>query len=479
MLLKRLAKDESGIAVVTAVVVSMVILMLCVMVVQLSIHNVERSADDRRRVQAIDAAEAGLDYYFSYLTETGGLQLDCDTEWLTLPRSTSSFRVQATYYEANGFPIPGCPSGGQVPAFVLLYSQGKTGVDAPIRKMQAYAKLTVAKGATFDNSSAIFAQNSVNFTSNARIGGAQYSDADIYSNGDLSLASNSTLFGSIFAQGSITLKSNSEVKRNVHAKNSVTMLSRSIVRGESVISSQGSITLASNARIEGIAKAKGSITGGTVVGGRSPNQQGLPDPATPPRSFPAFTYNQSDWTAGGYTISPTFSGATACTDAATYMSNAANWPPSGGLVIRIAAPGTTCTFAGTFNVYRHLAIISDGGIELTPNTRFVPNPTSGTFNMFVFAGLSGTAPCNFTARPNSGFNPGLATLLYVPAACTIDLLSNSSIAQGQMIGGTINFKHTAAFSFQPVTPPGGGIGGFKQDVRCKREVVQQGSAIGC
>jgi hypothetical protein len=464
----RLAKEESGIALVTAVVVSLVILMLVTVVLQLSVHNVERSADDRRRVQAIDSAEAGIDYYYSYLTDTQGQAINCN---ITKPMrgSPGSFTVHAFFYDTNGVPLsPACPPGASFKeGYVMLYSEGKSGPAAPLRRMQSYAKLTVSKGATFDNSSAIFAQNSVNFTSNARIGGDQYSDADIYSNGDFVLASNSTIYGRIFSQGAVTLKSNSEIKKDVHAKGTVTMLTRAIVRG-SVTSSQGSISLAGPSRIYGNAKARGTITGGVVDGTRSPNQSGLPDPPT--RSYPTFTYVQSKWTDAGYTIAPTFSGASACTDAATYMSNVANWPPSGGLVIRIAAPGTTCIFSGTTNVYRNLAIISDGAIELSTNARFVPNPSNAVFNVFVFAGLSGTAPCNFTARPNSGFNPGLVTLLYTPSTCTIDLLSNSSIAQGQMIGGTINFKHTAALNFQPVTVPGEAIGGFKQDVAYKREI---------
>ena len=451
----------------TAVVVSLVILMLVTIVLQVSVHNVERSADDRRRVQAIDAAEAGIDYYYSYLSETGGQAVDCDIE-APMPGSFASFRVQAFFYDGGGVPIAGCPGPGVTPGFVMLYSEGKSGTVSPVRKMQSYAKLTVTKGNTFDNASAIFAQNSVNFTANARIGGAQYSDADIYTNGSITVASNSTLYGRLFAQGTITLRSNSEIKKDVHAKGAISMQSRSAIRG-SITSSQASITLANNARVYGSAKAKGSITGGTVDGARSPNQTGLPDPPT--RPYPAFTYVQSDWTAAGYTIAPTFSGATACTDAVNYVRTAANWPPSGGLLIRIAAPGTTCSFSGgTTNVYRNLAIISDGALELGTNSRFVPSPTNAVFNMFVFAGLSGTAPCGFTARANSGFNPGLSTLIYTPATCAITLQSNSGIAQGQLIGGTLNFHHTVGINFQPVTVPGTGVGGFKQDVAYKREI---------
>jgi hypothetical protein len=490
-LFTRIAKEESGIALVTAVVVSMVVLMLCTVVLQLSIHNVERSADDRRRVQVIDAAESGIDYYFSYLTETGGNAIKCTVPTKSMPGSPGTFTVLAFFYGGvNGTdPIPcdgpvvdGSPTlnASTTPTYVTIHSTGRSGTATPVRKMEARAKLTVSKGSTFDNASAIFAENSVNFTSNARLGGAQYSDANIYSNGSYTLAANSTIFGNVFAQGTVTLGSNSEIKKAVWAAGSITLNTRSSVgkdirTGLVATSSTGSITLSNPARIWGDAKAQGTITGGTVDGQRNAGQASeLP----PSRTFPTFSYCDSGctsspthWTDAGYTIAPTFSGATACSDAVNYIKN--TWT-SGSLLVRIAAPGSTCTttFATNtrYNVYGSLAIISDGPVTLNTNARFVPSPPQGVYDVFVYAGLSGAAPCNFTSNANSGFNPGLSTLLYVPSTCTIDLLSNSSISQGQLIGGTINFHHTAALNFKRVTPPGQGIGGFKQDVHYKREI---------
>jgi Tfp pilus assembly protein PilX len=479
----KVTRDEHGIAMITAIIVSMVILFLITVVVQLSIHNVERSADDRRRVQAIDAAEAGIDYYFSYLTETEGQDPVCQIT-RSMPGSNASFT--ATAYFWNGSTNIACTTTTPprlppdvTPTSVMIYSEGKTGTATPVRKMQAYANLTVSKGKTFDNTEAIFAENSVNFTSNARLGGSQYSDANIWSNGDYTLASNSTIFGKVTARGSVTLRSNSEVKKQVWAGGSITLQTRASIgkavgTGEVAKASTGSISLASPSYIYGDAKAQGTITGGTVYGDRNAGQ---PSDAPPARPYPTFTYCDSGcvssptkWSTAGYTIAPTFSGATACTDAVNYITS--TWT-SGSLLVRVANPACTVTFnGGTHNVKGNLAIISDGPVELRTNARFVPSPSTGFYNVFVFAGLSGTAPCNFTSNANSGFNPGLAALIYVPSGCTIDLLSNSTIAQGQLIGGTINFKHTVAMNFQPVTVPGEGIGGFKQDVKCKREINQ-------
>ena len=59
-MLIRLRRDERGIALISALLISMVLVSLAVAVVSLSIHNSEQSANDRKRLQAINTAEAGL-----------------------------------------------------------------------------------------------------------------------------------------------------------------------------------------------------------------------------------------------------------------------------------------------------------------------------------------------------------------------------------------------------------------------------------
>jgi hypothetical protein len=334
--------------------------------------------------------------------------------------------------------------------------------------MEAYARLSVATGGTFDNSGAIVAQNAVNFTSTASIGGNNYSDADVYSNGTVSLASGSVLYGAVYAQGAFSMASNSEVKKEVAAGGAITMLSKAIIRGNAR-SSGSSITLASNATVYGSAQAKGSITGGTVVGGRSQNMN--PAPAAPPsRTYPSFTYVESNWTTAvpSYVNPGDF---TSCSDAESYIRN--TWT-SGNLLVRITVPGSTCTLTfatnTTYSLKGSLAIVSQGPVTFNTNARMVP-PSGSTANVFLFAGLSGTAPCNITMNSNSGFSPGISALIYVPQTCTIDLLSNTALSSGQIIGGTVNFKHTAQFSYARLTVPGTGTGGFNQDLTYKREIV--------
>ena len=58
---RRRRRNEDGIAMITAILVSFMILILSVTAASLSIHNTNESGLDRKRLQVIDAAEAGID----------------------------------------------------------------------------------------------------------------------------------------------------------------------------------------------------------------------------------------------------------------------------------------------------------------------------------------------------------------------------------------------------------------------------------
>jgi hypothetical protein len=468
--MKRLHSDERGVAILTAVISSAIIVVMGTTVVQLAIHNSDQSANDRQRVQAVGAAEAGLDYYMSYLTATGGQQLKCAGEsGMNRPMvgSPGRFEISPTFYSSTGAPLA-CPPE-ENPGAVLIRSTGFSGPAAHevSRTMEAYARLTISSGATFDNAGAIIANNAVNFNSNATIGGSNFSDADVYSNGTVSLASNSTLYGRIFAQGALTMQSNAEAKKDVWTKGNITMSAGAAIRGSATASgtitpaATASITLANNARIDNGAKASGAITGGTVAVYRSPNQTNLEPPPT--RPYPTFTYVPSDWTSAGYTIVPFAD----CPSAVNYIKNL--WV-TGGLLVRVTS---TCNLTFTnaaYTVKGNLAIVADGPVTFNTGARF--NPTAGTMvSAFLMGGLSGNAPCDITMNTNSGFGPGLATLIYTPQNCTANLSSNTALTEGQILAGTVNFHHTAQFSYKKLTVPGTGAGGFKQDVFYKREII--------
>ena len=462
----RIHKGEEGVAIITALLTSTIVVILGTTVVQLAIHNSEGSAYDRRNVQSIAAAESGIDYYFSWLTATGGQQPPCS---VTRPMvgSPGSFTVTPVFYDELDVPMQ-CPPPSD-PAAVLLNSVGSSS-GSSTRTMQAYAKLTTSTGGSFDNAGAVFGEDDVLFNSNATLGGNNFADADIYTNGDVYMDSNAIIYGKLYAQGTLTMKSNVEVKKDVWTKGSISMDSNSIIRGSATASGPptASITLQSDAHIYGGAKASGSITGGTVDVYRSPNQSGLQVP--PSRTYPAFTFVAANWTAAGYTNQQTFTGASACSSAESYIKN--SWT-SGPLLVRIAASGSTCQLTlddDLYNIWGNLAIISDGQVNFDSNALF--SLAAGTSaDVFLMAGLSGTDPCDISMDSNSRIGPGLVTLLYVPSSCTVEFNSNASITEGQVIGGSVNFNGNAQFAYERLTVPGTGAGGFKQDVVYKREII--------
>src|SRR5947209_14516745 len=119
--------------------VSLVVTFLCLAALHLSLHNSGAIGYDRRRVQAIDAAEGGIDYYYSYLQATGGAPPACSvTKSLTATPATS-FTVTATFYDASNATLS-CSGGtlpaGVTPATVLIRSVGKSSASTPTRTME-------------------------------------------------------------------------------------------------------------------------------------------------------------------------------------------------------------------------------------------------------------------------------------------------------------------------------------------------------
>ena len=101
---ERLRDDERGMAMVIALIVSFVLLTLGTVVVAQSIHDVESSGLDRRRLQSVNAAEAGNNYYYAYLQSTTVTTLNCQpvTQTIATAPATASFTATPTFYDATG-----------------------------------------------------------------------------------------------------------------------------------------------------------------------------------------------------------------------------------------------------------------------------------------------------------------------------------------------------------------------------------------
>jgi Tfp pilus assembly protein PilX len=456
--------DERGVAIITAMLVSMVVLTLGVTSVTLAIHNTEESAYDRRRVQSVAAAEAGLNYYFSHLQSVNAAGMQCSFTKPLTGTPVSSFTATVTFYDANGSAIA-CPPTSTTPTSARIVSQGTTsGQTSPTRTMEARVNLVpVVGGAAGFGEGAIFSDGNANFDSNVTVVGDGAVNADIYSNAAIVLNSNTVVNGSVYGQSSLFMDSNAEVKANVHVKNAVTMNSNSEVFGN-VTSSSSSISVGSSAHVYGNATAGTTISGsGQIDGVESPNS---PQPGTPTaRTFPSYTFNEADWTAQGYTVHT----YTDCNDAESFIEGIT----SGKRVVRITA---TCQLAFTndenVTVDDDLAIISNGSFLMDSNSVFTSSGGSPTLHlMFGYGGTPPSCTNGIEFKSNSYIDSAIDTLLWTPCGYKND--SNSFVGSGQIFAGNVDFNSNTSLTYKLISVPGVSSGSdlFDEDIVYIREIV--------
>ena len=265
-MLTRLRSEERGIALLTALLVSMIVLALGLVAVGVSLHDTTASSLDRKRTQAIDAAEAGLNSFFSQLTTTNNASMPCPVtagnpnESVDLPTSPAAhFDVYVSFYSTwppGATPDVTCAQvqGGTIPAAALVKSVGSaTTAAVPTlvqRTMESTIRLTPIYGGF---NKAIFSDQQLNFQNKFTVNGNGANNGDVYTNGDFTLANNSLIKGSVYAQGSATI-GQGVVNADVWAYKAVALSGGIQVLGNAT-SSTSSITLSNNSTVFGNAKA--------------------------------------------------------------------------------------------------------------------------------------------------------------------------------------------------------------------------------
>jgi Tfp pilus assembly protein PilX len=473
--LRRIDDDQSGIAMIVAILVTFVVFLLSIFVVQLSTHNSRQSAYDRKRVQSVDAAEAGLHYMWSTIEGQPPQSLPCDTTatgTLGTSPGTATYSVDVAYYKSDGTSLGACPDQSHLPASVLLTSTGTT--DAGVqRKMQSYATLTPTYSGI---GAAILTNTGTALLNNFSLVGNSGDDADIYVlSGDANLTNAPVVHGNIYIpNGGFSSANNNTVYGDVWAKTAITINTPARVTGE-VISSTSSISGSGAIGLD--ATAGTTISSNLVVSGsRYPNSpQGNP----PSQSFPYVCYDNTisgvctaqsaSWTAAGYTNVQTF---TTCSAASTYLTTGtvtANTIVRITAVCNLAMNGTTVTQGG------NLAIITNGSITMSNNNNW--NWSGGGANKDLFflvnyqsqTSQCGTGSYNITTANNSSFN-NVNVSFYTPCTVTIQ---NLNTFKGQLIGGTVATANNFTMNFVPVLIPGATttVKGFNQSIQYIREVA--------
>jgi Tfp pilus assembly protein PilX/cytoskeletal protein CcmA (bactofilin family) len=458
------SRDERGIAMVTALMVTMVVLTLSVAVVALSIHNTGQSAEDRKRVQAVAAAEAGIDAYFSALQTSTGTStcspLDADLPTTPAAHYHVDITLYSTWPPTDTSVLPCPPTTDPLGARVV--SKGTavatTSTVAVNRTMQSEVRMVPIYGGF---NKAIFSDTQLNFQNKFTLNGNLGNDGDVYTNGNFALGNNTTIFGSVYAQGSASI-AQGIVKADVWARNAVDLSSGIEVFGNGT-SSTSSITMSNNSTIDGNAKAGTTISGGTVKGTKTQNSPSGPPPQV---ALPQITYNQQAWIDAGYTINNYSSCALAKIAITAGLV--------GDNVIRITP---TCALSwgnnSTITVKGNLAIITDGSFATTNQTNW--DSTGSLYTMYVInpyvAGRNCTkpSPYDYSVSNNTNFN-NVQTFFY--SQCNIDFGNNNAGGvPAQIIGGTVTITNQMTMKYSPILVPGFNLTGYNVQISYIREVT--------
>jgi cytoskeletal protein CcmA (bactofilin family) len=451
---------EDGFAMVTAILVSMVVLALSVVVINLAVHNSSQSAFDRDRVMAINAAEAGLDNYLSQLVSNPSPPCTSSVDVGNVPVQHYDVSIQLfTVWPPTG---PGvCPlAAGQEPAGALVVSKGTTvsAADSVARSMETAVALSPIFGGL---NQAIFSDQVLNFQNKLTVNGNVGNDGDVYTNGNFALGNNTTISGNVYAQGYADI-AQGVVKANVWARNYVAFSSGIQIMGNAQ-SSTSSITLSNNSHVYGNAKAGTTITGGTIDGSKTPNSPSGPPPQIP---LPQVPYVRAEWVKAGYTIM----NYSSCALAKTFINSA----PVGDYVVRIT-PACALSWGNnsTVNLKGNMAIITDGSYTLVNQNNW--NGIGSKHTLFIIRPYQSGLACNpspspydFSISNNTSYN-NLQVFVY--SQCKIDFANNNASGfDGQIIGGQVNINNQMTVNFKPITVPGFNKIGYRSDVSYLREI---------
>lgn len=475
----RIRQDERGAALIVALGVTFVVLLLSTVIVGQAIHGSEQSAYDRQRLTSVNAAEAGLNYYFNFFENNGATAISTTpvTRTLGSAPNDSQFTVTPTFYSdtAGTTPFVGPSTSTNFPRSVRLLSVGTSEGETP-RTMESFVQLTpVYRGVT----GALIANSNTTFANNFTVNGNNGDDGDVYVlNGNLVAPSGlERIRGDLFVpNGSVNIGTSLHVYGEVWSNGSVTINHPQAQVDSHVKSTTSSVTVTTGTVLGNASYCTGSAP--SNVAGTKTQTCALGTP--PSEAFPQIRYDLSAWTALGW-WEKVFTGATACDDArawvegsaaGTYQSGAGVPNGYSGAVVYINA---TCTYTntnnGTINLGTNLAIVSNGSFNLL--NRSVWNGVTSTRSLFFISAYpaAGSPSCptqNITVGNNNDFNSLVQVGVYSP--CTVTMNNNNTAFSGQVIGTTLSIGNNFNMTYRPVVIPGANVAQFREDIAYIREI---------
>lgn len=463
----RFSREENGVAMVIAMLVVFVVVLLSLVVLDLSIHNTDQAAYDRKRVTSIAAAEAGINRAWNLVQFTAPEDLPCGTsvtDSLGSHPGPATFTIEFTWFsDTTGTAPSTCPlSQSNVPASVLITAVGETNSDVP-RTMQSFLTLTANFGGF---GSAILAVTDTTFNNAFTILGQNGNDGSIYvTEGDAVINNSLNAYGNLYVHdGGVHMENNATVNGEVWANEAITLENPATV-GMNAISSTEEVE--GTGTIGGFAMAGRTVDPNLDISGTT--YENSPQGAPPTVDFPklcqvaiAGVCTAMPWS--GYTVTT----ATTCTAAQAFLDaslsgNQILWIPSGCPDLQIAQ-NDTITFSG------NLAIVTNGKITMAQRNTW--NGVSGKKLQFIVNYRTDLDCASGSYDITTGQFSNLrnaSVLLYSPCTVTINNLNSFT---GQVLGNSVAIQNNGTLSYQPVLVDGlDNIHGFNQNVVYIREVV--------
>jgi Tfp pilus assembly protein PilX len=507
-MLIRLKSDERGIAMITALMVTFVVAALALMVVQLSMHNVDQSNYDRKRVQSVNASEAGVDYTWNTIEQTAPQSLSFNTTThlgtytgtLGTGPGTASFTSSVKYLDANGAQMTTAPSQTVYPTYALITSVGTTNGTVN-RTVQSYVKLTPIRQA-IQSAVLINGSGTTTFGNNFTINGDQGNDGDVHIEyGNLAISNQPNIYGNVYVSGkncttanattcgTLSVSNNNVIHGNAWSWGTMNLVTnnQSTVLGTAQSSAAG---IAGSGVVGGNATAGTTIAAGLhISGSRYPTSPTSQHP--PAVSFPNVCWDTVGTSCTGvgteYTNVDAKNNSTGAatpdgtpdwtivnySDCTTAQNALTSTHYTADTVVRINA---TCNISiglnKTVTFDKNLVIFTNGGITMANQNNW--NGQNNNSLAFIVGYQSGmTTSCstgnyNIQTGQYSNFN-NVYVSFYSPCTITLNNLNSFS---GQILGGDVSLSGNFTMTYKPVLLPGlGKIVGFQQDVVYEREIA--------
>jgi Tfp pilus assembly protein PilX len=418
-------EEERGVAMISVIMVTMVLVLLSVAAFQLSIGNISRSAYDMKRDRAIQAAQGAVNSYLAALPSTTKVCNGVGTS-LTLSASPSvTYSVSRVMWSANGTTYTSCasssPTTSQVKTLSRLVVVGSgtagTGQQVVTRKWQSLIDLTPIAGGSV---AAFYGNTGLCISNGPKIlHDTSGNDATLYSGGDINTTA---------VCGSTTNSGNMVVEGNVYAQGSINGIYGCV---EGNVWAGGSITL--NTSYVGACDYNSYNWAGASITANSPPNPNCNGTLCLFSDSSGNAYGNTTAAGGSLTLSGSSQGYGYCRSSGTMSWNtssarcSASRDPSNAYAPALCSGsiGDGTTGCGTSNM---LGLTAPLALD-TPNFTYAASDWSGAYTVVNESSGDCTAiMSDIITKITSGVSGKYDLVFYVNPGCPLSWPSNSSYA---------------------------------------------------